>query len=340
MKTIGEFSKFLTSRIPMYKKIFRYILKFYIKGTSNLNSSFKNSQDANLQQQKILEFSEAGDLPITRYFEKLQSPSNISLLSDVKLHFQNNKNIYLETFKHISSTLVPKNILKEWASFTFIDATDYFHFRKMFTTQLAMYSLAEYAFFLTRLNPDTLYVSQNSGICQAIRLKFDLNEQNLPGNVAQINQHMSSFNSERAVPFRLTPNITDFITSAGVNGPFNSVLIALARCLVQPNYHFIWLLRAILKDEILICWNRKKSEELLKTQLTNSNSTIQTYAQSEVEAESLINIVNKLVISIETRLKDCAALEGGKSFVTNELIPKAMNFENLSQMDPLWYPWF
>jgi len=305
-----------------------------------LNGSLKNSQDASLQQQKILEFSEAGDLPITRYFEKLQSPSNISLSNDVKLHFQNNKNIYLETFKHISTNLVPKNILKEWASFTYSDATDYFHFRKMFTTQLAMYSLAEYAFYLTRLNPDSLYISQNSGICQAIRLKFDLNEQSSTTNVVPINQLITNFNSERAVPFRLTPNITELITSAGVNGPFNSVVIALARCLVQPQYHFIWLLRAILKDEILICWSKKKSEEILKTQPSNSNSSIQTYAQSEAEAESLINLVNKLVGSIETRLKDCAALEGGKSFVTNELIPKSMNFENLSQMDPLWYPWF
>jgi phosphatidylinositol kinase/protein kinase (PI-3 family) len=37
--------------------------------------------------------------------------------------------------------------------------------------------------------------------------------------------------------------------------------------------------------------------------------------------------------------KECAALESGRNFVTNELIPKAMSIENLSQMDPLWYPW-
>jgi hypothetical protein len=36
---------------------------------------------------------------------------------------------------------------------------------------------------------------------------------------------------------------------------------------------------------------------------------------------------------------DCAALEGGKNLVNNELIPRATNVENLSQMDPLWYPW-
>ena len=37
--------------------------------------------------------------------------------------------------------------------------------------------------------------------------------------------------------------------------------------------------------------------------------------------------------------KDCACLEGGKSHIISELVPKAMSIENLAQMDPLWYPW-
>ena len=225
--------------------------------------------------------------------------------------------------------------------FTYSDATDYFHFRKMFTSQLAMYSLAEYAFQLTRLNPDQFYMSQSLGICQAIRLKFDLNDLNPANSPVLLSQLINGFNVDRPVPFRLTPNVTEFITSAGVNGPLNTIIIALARCLVQPQYHFVWLLRAILKDEILMCLNRKKSEENLKNQApVGASSSTQTYAQSEQEAESLINLVNRLVGSIESRLKECAALEGGKNLVTNELIPKAMNVENLCRMDPLWYPWF
>ncbi len=61
--------------------------------------------------------------------------------------------------------------------------------------------------------------------------------------------------------------------------------------------------------------------------------------QLEAETEALIATVNKLAGQIDERLKDCAALEGGRNFVTNELIPRATNVENLSQMDPLWYPW-
>ena len=80
-----------------------------------------------------------------------------------------NKQYFIDLFKYITNNLLPKTVLKEWATYTYSDATGYFHMRKLFTTQLAMYGLMEYTCCLTRLNPDQLYISQNTGICQAIR---------------------------------------------------------------------------------------------------------------------------------------------------------------------------
>jgi transformation/transcription domain-associated protein len=192
---------------------------------------------------KFLQMFEAGDLPLAKYYEKIQSLTSSTVV---------NKQFFIELFKNITNNLVPKNLLKEWAQYTYTDATDYFHFRKIFTQQLAIYNLAEYALCLTRLNPDQFYLSQNNGIIQAIRLKFDLNEQiNNPNPPSTLCQYIDDFNTDRIVPFRLTPNISEFIGSAGVNGPMGIIKIALARCLVQPQYQFIWLLRAIMKDEIL-----------------------------------------------------------------------------------------
>jgi transformation/transcription domain-associated protein len=163
-----------------------------------------------------------------------------------------NKQYFIDLFKYITNNLLPKSVLKEWATYTYSDATDYFHFRKLFTGQFAIYGLLEYVCHLTRLNPDQFYISQNTGVCQTIRFKFDLNEQG---------QQVTAFNADRSVPFRLTPNIAEFITSAGINGVYNSIQIAQARCLVQPQYHFSWILRAILKDEILTCMSRKVRTE-------------------------------------------------------------------------------
>ncbi len=221
--------------------------------------------------QKLLQMCDIADLPLSRYYEKVQT-------LDSKL----------DLFKHISSSLVSKNVLKEWAVYTFSDASDYFTFRKTVTTQLAMYSLAEFAFHLNRLNPDQFYMSQNSGVCQAIRFKFDLNESN-----GVVNE----FNKERPVPFRLTPNLSEFISQYGIFGTFNSVMIGLARCLSQPQYQVKWLLKSILKYEIINSINRKRQEESIKT---NSASFI---SNNEIDNESLINSVNKLVDSMESRLK-------------------------------------
>lgn len=176
-----------------------------------------------------------------------------------------NKQYFIDLFKYITNNLLPKSVLKEWATYTYSDATDYFHMRKLFTSQFAMYGLLEYTCCLTRLNPDQLYLSQNTGICQTIRLKFDLNEQTTtiqPSSNSQDDhlafyQQITDFNADRSVPFRLTPNVSEFITNAGVNGVYNAIQIAQARCLVQPQYHFLWILRAILKDEILTCVSKK-----------------------------------------------------------------------------------
>lgn len=178
------------------------------------------------------------DAPLNRYFENNGGVGNA--------------NGAVELFRSISSagSICPPTMMRQWALQTYPDATDYFQARKHFTSQLAMYNLAEYAFGLTRMQPDHFYFSQQSGICQSIRLKFDLNES---ASVASC----EGFNAPRPVPFRLTPNLVDFISLHGVHGPLTSNIIALARCLVQPQYHFGWLLRAILKDEILNFMNKR-----------------------------------------------------------------------------------
>jgi transformation/transcription domain-associated protein len=201
-------------------------------------SSIKSISALKQNQQQvtpILQLSEAGDLPLMRYYERLLT-NNVC---------PQTKQFYIELYKHITNIFVPKTVIKEWALNTYSDSTDYFHFRKMFTVQLALYGLVEYAFHLTRLNPDQFYILQDTGVIQNIKLKFDINESNY------------EFNSDRPVYSRLTPNIIEFITSAGLHGILNSTKIATARCLIQPQYHLIWILKAILKDEIH-AWHYKR----------------------------------------------------------------------------------
>jgi transformation/transcription domain-associated protein len=196
------------------------------------NKSANNTTNSNQEtpaQPKILLMSEAGDLPLARYFERIQmasaasSTSSSSTTSNTNQMPAINKQFFVDLYKVITNTLLPKSLLKEWAFHTYSDATDYFHFRKLFTSQLAMFGLIEYTCCLTRLNPDQFYLSQSNGTCQSIRLKFDLNELNTPVNPSSNSllayyQEITDFNPERSVPFRLSTNISEFVTSAGVNG--------------------------------------------------------------------------------------------------------------------------
>lgn len=60
----------------------------------------------------------------------------------------------------------------------------------------------------------------------------------------------------RPVPFRLTHNLSEFITAMGVSGPLTASMIAAARCLIQPNFKVKAILRTVLRDEVMD-WYKK-----------------------------------------------------------------------------------
>lgn len=77
----------------------------------------------------------------------------------------------------------------------------------------------------------------------------------------------------RPVPFRLTPNLAELVTSIGVSGPFTASMVATARCLATPSFKVNALLRAIMRDEI-ISWHKVSlGFELPFSSFTRSNFT-------------------------------------------------------------------
>ena len=178
--------------------------------------------------------------------------------------------------------MVPRTLLREWATATFQSATFYWTFRKMLTLQMALVNLAEYVLHLTRLNADMLYIHQDSGLLSVSYFKFDVEDLN------------GELDANRPVPFRLTPNMVEFLTMIGVAGPLTASMIAAARCLVQPNAKVAAILKAVLRDE-MISWHKKKTNDD-KEKDAGSGS-------SQAEGEILISLVNKAVNAIINRLQ-------------------------------------
>lgn len=69
-----------------------------------------------------------------------------------------------------------------------------------------------------------MYVHQDSGLVNISYFKFDLDDST------------GELDANRPVPFRLTPNIVEYLSTIGISGPLTASAIATARCLVQPNF--------------------------------------------------------------------------------------------------------
>ncbi|XP_025986851.1 transformation/transcription domain-associated protein [Solenopsis invicta] len=246
------------------------------------------------------------DAPIARYYEKLAAVQARGV--------QASHQVLRDILKEVETTMVSKAMLKDWAMKTFPGATDYWTFRKMFTLQLSLTCFAEYVLHLTRLNPDMMYVHQDSGLINIAYFKFDIDDTS------------GELDANRPVPFRLTPNIFEFLTTIGVCGPLTASAIATARCLVQPTFQLPAILRAILRDEVIA--DHKRQEDAEGT----------SQAPTDPKGELLITMVTRAVTAIVNRLNSLANFDGIDSKVST-LVAAANSHDNLCRMDPSWHPW-
>ncbi|CAH2988559.1 unnamed protein product [Chilo suppressalis] len=254
------------------------------------------------------------DAPVARYYERLAA---VQARGSQASH-----QVLRDILREVQATMVPKGMVREWAAATFAAPTDYWTFRKMLTLQLSLASFAEYVLHLTRLNPDMMYVHQDSGLLNVSYFKFDVDDTTgeLDGN--------------RPVPFRLTPNISELITSIGITGPLTASAIAVARCLVTPNFKIQSILRTILRDEMVTGY-RKRLED--KSGMPTAGTSSENKPM-EMDNETIINMVNKAVTVIMNRLNSLAQFDGPDSKVAT-LVTVANSYDNLCRMDPAWHPW-
>lgn len=69
-----------------------------------------------------------------------------------------------------------------------------------------------------------MYLHQDSGLMNVAYFKFDVDDST------------GELDITRAVPFRLTPNIVEYLSAIGISGPLTASMIATARCFVYPNF--------------------------------------------------------------------------------------------------------
>jgi transformation/transcription domain-associated protein len=305
--------RLLNSLLGKQKETSRRLLQFAVPRVVAVSPQMRLVEDnpasvslLDIYKQRCVKRNVEHDSPISRFYEKLAA---IQARGSQPSH-----QVLREILKEVQTNIVPRGLLKEWALHTFTTATDYWTFRKNMTLHLAVCGFAEFAFCLTRMNPEMIYLHQDSGFVNISYFKFDTDD--LTGEL----------NANRPVPFRLTPNVAEFLTVIGVSGPLTAAMLATARCFVYPPYKISSYLSAILRDEY-VAWHKKRQEEL------NPNAAV-----TDTDGDTLIQLVNKAVQTVTSRLQNLATFDGADSRVST-LVAAANSLDNLCRMDPAWHPW-
>ncbi|KAL1465116.1 hypothetical protein WDU94_004709 [Cyamophila willieti] len=298
--------RMLNHYLSKQKETAKRFLHFTVPRVVPISAEFRLVEDnpASLSLLDIYKSRAEEDPPVVKYYQELARYQSSDAMSDQGL---------LTIYQDIQKKLVTPGLLTAWAVDTFHSATDYWTFRKMVTLQIALACFSEYVFHLTRLSPDMIYLHQDSGLLNVSYFKFDLNEST------------GELHTDKPVPFRLTPNIVQFLTRIGVDGPLSASIVAVARCLSQPNYQVPAILKAILRDE-MIAFQKK---------IQNLDYDVIQEDPLDVPGDITISMVTRAVTAISSRLNTLAHIQSPVS----ELITTAQNPSNLSKMDPCWMPW-
>ncbi|PWN50372.1 hypothetical protein IE53DRAFT_368968 [Violaceomyces palustris] len=230
-------------------------------------------------------------------------------------------NLRMDLMEEISVKMVPDTILTRFMTRSMATPSDLWLMRKQFTLQQASTMFLTYVLFISARLPSRIHISRASG------------QVAMSDIVPTFNPAAPQFKSSDPTPFRLSPNIQNFIGPIGIEGLLTSSMMALGRCLSEPERELEEYLSIFVRDEINF-WL----------------SGAQRQAPGVTEAPREIVLQNILEMVKRARLMSCKyEMEKGAqqqqpsispvSQTVLDLINSASNPSKLALQDPTWQPW-
>ena len=239
-----------------------------------------------------------------------------------------------EILAAIQERWVPNTIVLSYFSKIYPNFEDLWLFRRQFSYQFAAVTFMTYIMHISNRHPSKLSISRASGDLWASELIPTLNS-----------TKPYLFNPEQ-VHFRLTPNIQTLMGPLAMEGIFAPALMAIARCLTEPNEHELEQQLSIFVRDEMIHWaannNRVgvlKEDQLREAVTQNSDAIVR-------RALGLARTPDQTTGSAAGGASGAGA--GGSAGVTSSLpanqtvidmISKSVNPTYLAGMDALWMPY-
>ncbi len=131
-------------------------------------------------------------------------------------------NLRMDLMEEISTKYVPDTVLSRYLTRSMPSPSDLYMLRKQFTLQTAASSFVTYCLFVSNRLPNRIHINRSSG------------QVAMSDVVPTFNPTAPQFKSTDPTPFRLSPNLQNFIGPVGIEGVLTSALMALGRTLTEP----------------------------------------------------------------------------------------------------------
>ncbi|RDB22695.1 Transcription-associated protein 1 [Hypsizygus marmoreus] len=230
-------------------------------------------------------------------------------------------NLKKEIYDEITIKLIPEDIITRYLVRTMADPSELWRMRKQFALQIASSSFMTYILCLSSRHPTRYHLSRATGLMAMTEL--------LP----PVSQQTPVFATSDVVPFRFTPNMQHFLGPIFTEGILTSGMMAIGRCLTEPEFDLEQQLCLFGRDEVtswMTMRGRPHQVDLLYRQSVAANiDAVVKRAETmacKAEREQAINSNNPGAVPVVQT-------------VTN-LISSATNPLQLAKMGETYYPWF
>ncbi|KAK3945124.1 hypothetical protein QBC46DRAFT_435929 [Diplogelasinospora grovesii] len=217
----------------------------------------------------------------------------------------------LEVLTAIQEKWVEHTIALEYFQAAFPEFAEFWLFRRRFSYQLAALTFMTYILHIDKRYPHKINIARGSGNIWGSEL------------MAAMATNKPFFHNSEPVPFRLTPNLQTLMGPLATEGIFSCSVMAIARCLTEPEFQLEHALTLFVRDE-MIFWFTSSHRTLNLTE-NQLRETVQANSEMIVKkAVSLAQAPNGNLPAHQTVI---------------DLIAKAVNPMNLAMCDALWMPY-
>lgn len=237
------------------------------------------------------------------------SPSNNTLMANTSSQKPQDQTISMkvETYSAIQEKWVRHNLVLDYYTQIYPSYAEFWLFRRHFSYQFAALTFMTYILHMHNRYPHKMSISRATGNIWGSEL------------MSCMTAGKPYFNNPEPVPFRLTPNLQTFMGPIHTEGIYGCAIMAIARCLTEPEFELEQQLSLFVRDEMIFWFTSQHRSNLAEGALREA---VQTNSE----------LIVKRTLSLAQA--PAGSLPANQTII--DLIAKAVSPVQLAQTDALW----